>query len=32
MNKKQALALLSLMADLYEILNAPEPDPEPKDE
>lgn len=30
MNKEQALALLELMADLYKILNAP--DPEPKDE
>lgn len=32
MNKKQALALLSLIAELYEILNTPDPKPEPKDE
>lgn len=32
MNKKQALALLALIADLYGIINTPDPEPEPKDE
>lgn len=28
MNKKQSLALLKLIADLYEILNTPDPEPQ----